>query len=100
MIKPVGEFTFIKNLGKGSFGEVLLTKKENSSQLFATKKIPISNLTTKKFEEYLYNEINIMQKLNHKNIVKFHKVIRTPNNIYIIMDYLNGGNLQDYLTNY
>ena len=100
MIKPVGEFTFIKNLGKGSFGEVFLTKKENSSQLFATKKIPISNLTTKKFEEYLYNEINIMQKLNHKNIVKFHKVIRTPNNIYIIMDYLNGGNLQDYLTNY
>ena len=100
MIKPVGEFTFIKNLGKGSFGEVLLTKKENCSQLFATKKIPISNLTTKKFEEYLYNEINIMQKLNHKNIVKFHKVIRTPNNIYIIMDYLNGGNLQDYLTNY
>ena len=100
MIKPIGEFTFIKILGKGSFGEVFLTKKENSSQLFATKKIPFSNLTSHSFAKYLDNEISIMRKLDHKNIVKLHKLIRTKNNLYIIMDYLNGGNLQDYLIDY
>jgi len=100
MIKPVGEFTFIKNLGKGSFGDVFLTKKANSPQLYAAKKIPISNLKREKFAQYLKNEINIMKILGHKNIVKLHEVIKRDKNIYIIMEYINGGTLLDYLTSY
>ena len=100
MNTQLGDYIFIKNLGKGSFGDVFLTKKANSPQLYATKKIPISNLKREKFAQYLKNEINIMKILGHKNIVKLHEVIKRDKNIYIIMEYINGGTLLDYLTSY
>ena len=100
MNTQLGDYIFIKNLGKGSFGDVFLTKKANSPQLYATKKIPISNLKREKFAQYLKNEINIMKILGHKNIVKLYEVIKRDKNIYIIMEYINGGTLLDYLTSY
>ena len=100
MNTQLGDYIFIKNLGKGCFGDVFLTKKANSSQLYATKKIPISNLKREKFARYLKNEITIMKILEHKNVVKLHEVIKKDKNMYIIMEYINGGTLLDYLTSY
>ena len=99
-MKQLGDYLLIKELGKGSFGEVFLTKKLKSPQLYATKKIPCSNLKSNEFTKYLNNEINIMKKLDHKNIVKLYDLIKTPNNLYIIMEYINGGNLLKYLSDY
>ena len=57
------EYKLIKSIGKGSFGEVFLTKKANSHKLYATKMIPISNFQNKELNKYLLNEINIMSQL-------------------------------------
>ena len=34
-----------------------------------------------------------MRKLEHSNIIKLHEVFESPNNIHIILEYLNGGEL-------
>ena len=96
----IKDYLLVKSLGKGTFGEVFLTKKGKSSKLYATKKIPSSKLLNKDFKKYLENEINIMKQLEHENIIKYHESYQTSNNIYIIMDYINGGNLSEYLTKY
>jgi serine/threonine protein kinase len=96
----IKDYLLVKSLGKGSFGEVFLTKKGKSSKLYATKKIPSSKLLNKDFKKYLENEINIMKQLEHENIIKYHESYQTSHNIYIIMDYINGGNLSEYLTKY
>ena len=91
------EYTLEKCLGKGAFGEVYLTTKKGTSQLFATKKLPkelFENQTTKK---YILNEIYILKTLNHPNIAKFLDLKRTNNHYYIIMEYCNGGELQKAL---
>jgi serine/threonine-protein kinase ULK/ATG1 len=40
-------------------------------------------------------EINIMKKLNHPNVIKFIDAKKTDNNIYLIMEFCNGGSLED-----
>ena len=96
----VKDYVLIKSLGSGSFGEVYLTQKGKSSKLYATKRIPCSKLSSKDFAKYLDNEIKIMRQLQHENIIKFQDCYKTENNIYIIMDYINGGSLSEFLSKY
>ena len=72
-MQDIKEYKLIKNIGKGCFGEVYLTKKGNSPKLYATKIIPYSNLKTEESKKYLKNEIKIMQQLEHPNIIKLLK---------------------------
>ena len=94
------EYKLIKSIGKGSFGEVFLTKKANSHKLYATKIIPISNFQNKELNKYLLNEINIMSQLNHPNIIKLYDIREKNDNKLLVMDYINGGSLADYFANY
>ena len=54
------DLTFIKQLGKGAFGEVFLTSKAGHSQLYATKKIPKSMADAPKTKKYFHNEISLL----------------------------------------
>ena len=101
-MEEVNDYKLFKSLGKGSFGEVYLTQKKNNPKLFAMKKIPIKKLKNEKdeFSKYLENEINIMQQLNHENIIKLYEKIEKPDYMYLVMDYINGGSLLNYLTKY
>lgn len=47
-------------------------------------------------------ELEIMKKLNHKNIVKLHEVINDPSSekLYLVMDYLPGGTILQLLESY
>ena len=94
------EYKLIKNIGKGSFGEVYLTKKGNSPKLYATKIIPYSNLKTEESKKYLKNEIKIMQQLDHPNIIKLYDVKDINEHKYLVMDYINGGSLSEFFTKY
>ena len=88
-----------KALGEGSFGEVFLTKIEGKDGYFATKKLDRKIEKTDAFK-YLKNEIYILQKLNHPNIVKYESIKKTTKHFYIVMEYCNGGELSKALEKY
>ena len=100
MKTKIDELTLLKFLGKGSYGEVYLTKKEGKSCLFATKKMDRKFADQPQVSKYLKNEIAILRELNHKNIVKLEDVKVTKNHYYIVMEYCNGGSLSDCLNKY
>ena len=97
----IDDFTLIKPIGKGAFGEVYITSKQGSKEKFATKKIEkkrfIENPRAKK---YLDNEINILKLVDHPNIVKLFTIKETSQYMYIVTEYCNGGGLSDCLEAY
>ena len=96
----IDDLTLLKFLGKGSYGEVYLSKKEGKSELFATKKMDRKFADKPQVSKYLKNEIAILRELKHRNIVKLEDVKITKNHYYIVMEYCNGGSLSDCLQKY
>ena len=88
-------FQAMSTLGSGAFGEVMLCKDTQTNQLVALKRI--NKFGQQGLLDYITSEVNIMQALNHKNVVKFIDAYEDPKNVYIIQEYCNGKNLDDYL---
>lgn len=81
-------------LGTGAFSEVRLAEsKEKPGQLFAVKIIDKKALKGK--EDSLENEIMILRKLKHSNIVQLLETFEDKNKVYLIMELVTGGELFD-----
>ena len=96
----VDNLVLTKSLGKGSFGEVFLTKKVNGKELYATKRMDRAEFDKPDNNKRLLNEISILQKISHKNIVKLIEVKKTKSHLYIVTEFCNGGSLTDNLSKY
>ena len=99
MYQQIEDITLLRLLGKGSYGEVYLSLNQNAKKLFATKKVKRKKADDE-MTKYFKNEINILRILNHPNIVKLEEIKMDENNYYIVMEYINGGELSDYLNKY
>ena len=93
-------YTFIKVIGKGSFGQVYLTSKEGHSEFFATKIIKKSIADSAKIKKYFHNELKILKEINHKNIMQLIEVKQTEENYYLVCELCNGGSLRQCLNKY
>ena len=83
-----------KILGRGSFGIVYLVKHKELSRYFAMKVIK-KTLKNKEEEENLMNEINILRKLDHPNILKITDFYPLKTEYNIITEYCQEGELFD-----
>lgn len=64
----------IEAIGKGGFATVYKMERKKDKNLFAIKLIKKSSLKGKKEIRYLKNEIDVLRKMDHKNIVKTYEV--------------------------
>ena len=90
-----GKSTFI--IGKGGYAEVWLVKNIETKELYALKVISKQSLKDFRVRRNLKEEIRIQQKINHKNIIKIYDLMADKENVYIVMEYSNGGNLFQYI---
>ena len=83
-------------LGKGSFGVVYLgSSKSDPKTNLAIKQINI-NVSETELQELgivIGNEITVVQSLSNSHIVKLIDTVMTRNNLYIITEFCNGGDL-------
>ena len=84
-----------KILGRGSFGVVYLVKQRYLSRYFAMKVIKKSSAKAKEEEENLMNEVDILRKLDHPNIVKITDFYSLKTEYNIITEYCQEGELFD-----
>ena len=82
---------------KGAFGEVYKAKSSSDKDtLFAIKRIDIEGLTQKKTNKIL-SEADILNTLDHPNIVKYYEIYEDSKSLYIIMEQCQGITIYDKL---
>lgn len=103
--KPkLSDFEPIKVLGIGSYGKVLLVRQKSTGRLFASKQLKKASLVineTNEIHEKNYqrtvNEKTVLEKVNHDNIVKLFYAFQDRDKVYLILEYLEGGELFHHL---
>lgn len=80
------DFKKEKDLGKGSFGKVCKVIHRATNQEYAIKFMEKSKIQQLKMVDQLKNEIEIMQSLQHPNIVKLVTYFEDQNFIYLVME--------------
>ena len=83
----VDDITMTKCIGKGSYGEVYLTIKKGSSESFATKRIDKKLANSEKYRKYFDKERELLNELDHKNIVKLLEIKQNSKYIFLIKEY-------------
>jgi len=97
----VGEYEYNSKdlIGHGAFAVVFKGRlRKNPKVIVAIKSITKKNLA--KSQNLLGKEIKILKELtelHHENVVALLDCKETPHNVFLVMEYCNGGDLADYL---
>ncbi|CAJ1032254.1 Protein kinase domain/Protein tyrosine kinase, putative [Leishmania lindenbergi] len=84
----------VKVLGKGSFGSAILIKRKTDGLLFVVKEVGMMRMSKKERDEARH-ECTVLQQLQHPNIVRYVEQFENNNNLYIVMEYCDGGDLAE-----
>ena len=99
VIKLLSQINFKmgKKLGEGRFSIVKLGTHSLTNQPVAIKILDKTKIASIEDKERINREIKIMKKINHFNITKLYTIIETKYIIYLIQEYVQGKELNDYL---
>lgn len=91
----LSDFEQIKQLGKGAFGTVILSKRKSDGQKYAMKRVKIAKMNTKDQTNAL-NEVRVLASLNHPNVIDYKEAFYDDesSSLNIIMEYAEEGDLQ------
>ncbi len=96
MVKIVDNYVLQRVIGKGQFGEVFKGYHKTTLQDVAIKAVNRKKLKGK-FYELLENEIQVLRCCNNINIIKLYDIKKTSNNIYLMLEYCNEGDLMQHI---
>jgi len=80
-------------LGTGAFSEVVLAEEKLTGILRAVKCIERKSIKGK--EDVLENEVMVLKKIKHPNIVELREIYDNKSHVYLVMDLVSGGELFD-----
>jgi serine/threonine protein kinase len=104
----INNYAIEKNLGEGSFAQVKLCRDINTGIQYAIKLMNKKELKRKKNPngtsayECVLEEIKVLQRLEHPNIIWLHEIIDDPlkdDYIYLVTEYHSKGSLGDHIKN-
>lgn len=96
---PFTDYRFTKKLGQGAYSVVFKGIPTNDTEdKAALKEICISKLSKTQMDD-LRKEMNILSQLNFNHIVKLYRVFMTQEKIFLVMEYLKGGELLKAICN-
>ncbi|XP_005810641.1 serine/threonine-protein kinase Sgk1-like [Xiphophorus maculatus] len=92
-VKP-SDFDYLKVIGTGSFGKVLLARHRKEGGYYAVKVLDKQMIIKRKEQRHVMVERSVLLKgLKHPFLVGLHFSFQTPKTLYFVLDFANGGEL-------
>ena len=91
------DFEAIKVIGKGAFGEVRLVQKVDTGHIYAMKVLRKSDMVEKEQLAHVRAERDVLVEADHQWVVKMFFSFQDPTNLYLVMEFLPGGDLMTLL---
>ncbi|KAK4490331.1 hypothetical protein RD792_001005 [Penstemon davidsonii] len=93
----IDDFDIIKPISRGAFGKVFLARKRTTGDLFAIKVLKKLDMLRKNDIDRILAERNILITVRNPFVVRFFYSFTSTDNLYLVMEYLNGGDLYSLL---
>jgi serine/threonine protein kinase len=96
MVKKVGAYNLERIIGKGQFGTVYFGSERSTGKPIAGKCVDKAVLSSKLLRQ-MELEIKTMKQVQSDYVVKLYDVLMTTNNVYLIMEFCAGGDLDHFI---
>lgn len=96
-IENLDNYIIGKRIGQGAYAVVRLGLHKELNQKIAVKIYEKLKLIEPNRKKSVKREMKIMEKLDHPNIAKLYEAFESPKQVFLIMEYVNGGSLHGYL---
>ncbi|KAJ6730087.1 NON-SPECIFIC SERINE/THREONINE PROTEIN KINASE [Salix viminalis] len=93
----IDDFEQLTVIGKGAFGEVRLCRAKDTGEIFAMKKLKKSEMLSRGQVEHVRSERNLLAEVDSRCIVKLFYSFQDSEFLYLIMEYLPGGDIMTLL---
>ncbi|KAI3465351.1 hypothetical protein Pfo_022014 [Paulownia fortunei] len=93
----IDDFEQLTIIGKGAFGEVRLCRAKSTGEIFAMKKLKKSEMLSRGQVEHVRSERNLLVEVDSRCIVKLFYSFQDSDFLYLIMEYLPGGDIMTLL---
>jgi|EP00161_Ancyromonas_sigmoides_P006996 serum/glucocorticoid-regulated kinase 2 len=94
----VDDFDLLAVVGKGSYGKVMQVRKKNSGEMYAMKVLRKDKIVQRNQIEHTRSEVRVLQTMHHPFTVTLRYSFQTEDKLYLILDYVNGGELFFHLS--
>ncbi|MCZ2340594.1 MAG: serine/threonine protein kinase, partial [Bacteroidales bacterium] len=91
----IGKYRVLEKLGTGGMGQVFLCEHKFMKRRVAVKVLPAAKATDPASLERFYREARAVAALDHPNIVRAYDIDQDAGLHFIVMEYVDGTNLQD-----
>jgi len=98
--KKIGDYILFDQIGMGTFSKVTRAFHLITQQTVAVKILDKEKIEDEIDIERIIREIEILKNIHHPNIAQMYETYSTIHNFYLMIEYVSGGDLFDYITSH
>jgi serine/threonine protein kinase len=92
------DFQLLQVVGRGNFGKVMQVRKKDTGRIYAMKVLRKDAVVQNDAVEHTISEKNVLKRISHPFIVSLKYSFQTADKLYLVLDYLCGGELFTHLS--
>ncbi|BAT81669.1 CBL-interacting serine/threonine-protein [Vigna angularis] len=100
VLRKVGKYEIGRTVGEGTFAKVKFAQNTETGESVAMKVLDRSTIIKHKMVDQIKREISIMKLVRHPYVVRLYEVLASRTKIYIILEFITGGELFDKIVSH
>ncbi|KAG9148637.1 hypothetical protein Leryth_019147 [Lithospermum erythrorhizon] len=98
--RRVGKYEMGKTIGEGTFAKVKFARNSETQEPVALKIMDKDKVLKHEMAEQIKREIATMKLIKHPNVVRLYEVMASKTKIFIVLEFVTGGELFDKIVNH